>query len=166
MFLLEQFFIGLERTIWVTLVVHGQCSIAEIPFNLFLSIQILLDRINIQKYVDALMVNARIISILMQALLVEIGQIRIGQLKLWLNPFLYLFTKLSSKSAFWFIFLVELFWNKETVSQSFHCEVVEKEVAIALFGHCTGIEHQKTFDVQFQPSWNLRVFVMFYHVEG
>ena len=70
MLFLQQLFISLERAIRITLIVLRQCPIAQIPDRLFPGIHVLLDRIDVQKDVNPLVVNAGVVSILMQALLV------------------------------------------------------------------------------------------------
>ena len=141
MFLFEKLFVCFQRTIGITLVVLCEGEIAKVPPNLLHSMNILFDCVNIEEGIRPNVIDATVISGLMQALFVNIGQICISVQETSLNLFFHLVAKFSSESAFGLKLFVQLFADKKTIFQSFDSEVVEPKVPVTFLGKSAGVEH-------------------------
>ena len=64
-----------ERAIRISFIILGKSEIAQIPSDVFVGMNILLDRVNIEESVNAYVVNASIISCLFETLGINIRQI-------------------------------------------------------------------------------------------
>ena len=139
--LFEKFFVGFQRTIGISFVVLGKGEIAKVPPDFLHSMNILLDCVHIKEGIRPNVIDAGIISGLMKAFLVNVGQICISIQEAGLNLFFHLIAKFSSQSAFGLKLFIELFADKKTIFQCFDSEVVEPKVSVAFLGKSAGVEH-------------------------
>lgn len=73
MLLLEQGLVGIEGAIGIPLVILSQGEVAQVPLHLLLGMQVLLDSVHVQEYVDPGVVYAPVVSRLVQALSVKVA---------------------------------------------------------------------------------------------
>jgi hypothetical protein len=75
MLLPKQGLVGLEGTVGVALVVLGEGEVAEIPLDVLVRMDVLLDRVHVQEDIDTHMVDTSVIPFLVEALRVKIAQV-------------------------------------------------------------------------------------------
>ena len=164
--LFEKFFVGFQRTIGIPFVVLCEGEIAKIPPDFLHSMNIFLDCVNIEEGIRPNVIDAAVISRLMQALFVNIGQICISVQEICLNLFFYLIAKFSSESAFGLKLFIQLFADEKTIFQSFDCEVVELKVSVAFLGKGAGVEHKQTRKFHSEPCWSIGILIMLDYIES
>lgn len=67
--------VGFERTVGIAFVIFGDGEVAEIPLDRSISVEVFLDGLDVEEGIDADVIDAAIISRLMQTFHVEISQV-------------------------------------------------------------------------------------------
>ena len=140
-----------KRAIRVSLVLLSQGKIAQIPLDVLVGVNIFLDSIDVQKSVNTNVVDASVVSGLLETLSVYVCQVCSGNSEPRGYSFLNLDAVVSFEGTFGHILVVECLINEEVISESPDCKMVELEVSIALLSDRAGVEEEHSVEVESEP---------------
>ena len=116
MLLLQKSFVGVQGTQRISVVDLGKGGIAKLPLSVFVSVHVFFDCRGVQKGVNADMVNARIISRLVQTLLKQVMNISATYSKIRCYFLLHAIAIWSPKRAMSFVVVKGFAGDEEIIA--------------------------------------------------